>query len=523
MKIKLEILKNYLAMKQELTKLDESLLTITNNLEDELFELESNYVNEDLLKYILFNDFKLDEESKAKIAMMLYSGTNFANEKEDFWSLPVKNLSNVIEIYEKYLKTSKYNFDLKFDGKYFPISVAMTLFNATRHYPRFIRIKYNIKFENLIHEHYSDINNDWIQNAKNCFHRFNFGDLVSCFNLYPQKASVSNFEKENNEAKNMILHNGTQFISNGNGVRVFTQGSRHLKNADLEIRCLSNSGKETKVVLDCTNNTIIDIENLRSFTELPYVKIFSLSNKEYFFVYVKELKEYIYNDNAIDELVLPEQEKSILTKLFSVAPNTFHKDLADNKGGGLIILAEGEPGTGKTSTAEVYSELKHRVLYIVQIDELGTSAKNIEVSLETILNRVRKWNAILLFDEVDIYLSKRDNDIEKAAIVGVFLRLLEYFDGTIFFTTNCTNSIDSAILSRVTLKVNYPPLDIASRKLIWLKNLEKANIKIDSINKLAQIKMNGREIRNYTKLATVLYNDNIKEAQLIGLIERFPK
>ncbi|NCA22983.1 MAG: AAA family ATPase [Crocinitomicaceae bacterium] len=140
-----------------------------------------------------------------------------------------------------------------------------------------------------------------------------------------------------------------------------------------------------------------------------------------------------------------------------------------------------------------------------------------------ILNRIQKWNAILLFDEVDIFLSRRNENLERSAIVGIFLRLFEYFNGILFFTTNRINSLDEAVLSRVTLKINYPKLDEVSREKVWKQNLNAADLITNSLSKLALIEMNGREIRNYVKLASMLFEKEVNEAEIIELIEKFPK
>lgn len=44
-----------------------------------------------------------------------------------------------------------------------------------------------------------------------------------------------------------------------------------------------------------------------------------------------------------------------------------------------------------------------------------------------ILDITRRWRCVLLIDEADIFLYKRDeNQLERNAIVSVFLRRLEY-------------------------------------------------------------------------------------------------
>jgi SpoVK/Ycf46/Vps4 family AAA+-type ATPase len=55
----------------------------------------------------------------------------------------------------------------------------------------------------------------------------------------------------------------------------------------------------------------------------------------------------------------------------------------------------------------------------------------------------------MLIDEADIFLEKRSTeDIERNAVVGTFLRLLEYYDGVLFLTTNRVHNFDEAFYSR---------------------------------------------------------------------------
>ncbi|MCB9075053.1 MAG: AAA family ATPase [Chitinophagales bacterium] len=170
------------------------------------------------------------------------------------------------------------------------------------------------------------------------------------------------------------------------------------------------------------------------------------------------------------------------------------------------------------STAEVYSELNKKPLYIVQVDEIGISPDKIEQNLNHIFRRVEKWNAIILFDEVDVFLSKRGDNIEKSAIVGIFLRLMDYFRGMMFFTTNRSEVIDDAVLSRITLNIKYPDLTDDVRKLIWKSKLESAGLYIDSMDELIKINLNGRQIRNMVRLGKIIFDDKINEQKFIDLI-----
>ena len=67
--------------------------------------------------------------------------------------------------------------------------------------------------------------------------------------------------------------------------------------------------------------------------------------------------------------------------------------------------------------------------------------------------------AVLQFDECEIFLAQRGDGLERSAIVGIFLRMLDYYEGLLFLTTNRPDTLDYAIRSRVMLRLEYPDLD----------------------------------------------------------------
>jgi len=124
-----------------------------------------------------------------------------------------------------------------------------------------------------------------------------------------------------------------------------------------------------------------------------------------------------------------------------------------------------------------------------------------------VFTRVARWNAVLQFDECEIFLTERGEDLERSAIVGIFLRLLDYYRGILFLTTNRPDVLDHAVLSRVMLKLRYPDLDFAARAIIWTTMLRAAGLKLKdgTTADLAAADLNGRQIRNLTRLAKILH------------------
>ena len=185
----------------------------------------------------------------------------------------------------------------------------------------------------------------------------------------------------------------------------------------------------------------------------PYLRMFDLTIHEFLWMHVNNLKIYEYDQNIKEKLILPERISNLLDIITESTISEFD-DIISGKSGGNIVIARGLPGTGKSLTAEAYSEIIKRPLYKVQSAQLGISYKSLETNLVEILNRANRWKANLLIDEADVFVYKRGTDMQQNAVVGVFLRVLEYYNGFLMLTTNRTE-IDDAILSRALAIIDY--------------------------------------------------------------------
>lgn len=98
-------------------------------------------------------------------------------------------------------------------------------------------------------------------------------------------------------------------------------------------------------------------------------------------------------------------------------------DVIRGKGRGLIMLLEGTPGTGKTLTAEAVADQVRRPLYYLSAGELGQDADRVEDRLTRVFDLAARWNAVLLFDECDVFLQERSTEqLARNEIVAIFLR-----------------------------------------------------------------------------------------------------
>lgn len=118
---------------------------------------------------------------------------------------------------------------------------------------------------------------------------------------------------------------------------------------------------------------------------------------------------------------------------------------------------------------EAIAEYTEKPLYAINIGEFS-KAQRIVSHLETVFELSRRWDAVLLIDEADVVLEARSyEDLERNAIVSgelcdgsivliigiahllmivwglVFLRMLEYYRGILFMTTNRLGTMDIGI------------------------------------------------------------------------------
>lgn len=249
----------------------------------------------------------------------------------------------------------------------------------------------------------------------------------------------------------------------------------------------------------------------------PVVRGFAFNEKMWLEFSVSGIREIDWNDKAFDSLVLPDNQKSIVKAL--VESHTYNEaqnidDVIQGKGRGLVAVLHGPPGTGKTLTAEGIAELLKRPLYTVSMGELGINSRTLEKELNNILDIAHTWGAVLLLDEADIFLEKRGlHDIHRNALVSVFLRLLEYFQGILFLTTNRVETFDDAFQSRIHIALRYGDLTTKAKRSVWkmflgkvqaVEGVQTADFTDKDLDALARHNMNGRQIKNSVRTAQAL-------------------
>ena len=243
------------------------------------------------------------------------------------------------------------------------------------------------------------------------------------------------------------------------------------------------------------------VEESRLWMCPPWIEGFSFKTKQWGRFALSRVSDISFRDEAFDQLVLASDKKELVRSLVLDSSSGF-QDIIEGKGGGCIFLLHGEPGVGKTLTAEAVSELLERPLYMVSVGELGINSGELEKNLRQILDVAQIWNAVILIDEADIFLEKRaSGDVVRNSLVSVFLRLLEYHQGVMFLTTNRVADFDPAFHSRISIAMHYSSLDQTARRQVWQNLLQAAQVENIDYDLLSGYPLNGRQIKNTIRLA----------------------
>ncbi|KAF3025056.1 hypothetical protein E8E14_014456 [Neopestalotiopsis sp. 37M] len=264
----------------------------------------------------------------------------------------------------------------------------------------------------------------------------------------------------------------------------------------------------------------------------PYAIGYSLGKKYWSRFFVDNIHDVDWRKDAWQSLVLEVERKEIIQAL--VTSHRYPEDVrnqTEQKGKGLVILLHGSPGSGKTLTAETAAECTERALLSASLSDLNQSDDpwSFESELKKLLQYATLWKAVVLLDEADVFLEAREDDssnIQRNALVAVFLKELEYFSGIVFLTTNRLASFDHAMKSRIHLALSYDAPGRDLRRQLWrqaLSNVPSEEMSssddLDEVaTNLASRPLNGREIYNTLNTARTIARFKKTKLQL-GHIE----
>ncbi|OQE39769.1 hypothetical protein PENCOP_c006G00864 [Penicillium coprophilum] len=245
----------------------------------------------------------------------------------------------------------------------------------------------------------------------------------------------------------------------------------------------------------------------------PILRGYALKEKTWVEFFVEHVKDITWNTRAFDSLVLSHVKQGLKRLILGIAQAQSSKldtfdDVIQGKGQGVIMLLRGPPGVGKTLTAESVAEVMKVPLYILSAGDLGTDSETVENKLRDLMSMIPRWGAIILLDEADVFMEARDTvDLKRNELVSIFLRLLEYYEGILFLTTNRAEHIDPAFESRIHISIRYPQLTPESRRQIWSHFIVARGIQEfsdDELDYVSNLELNGRQVKNVLKTAHLM-------------------
>ncbi|OTB04065.1 hypothetical protein M426DRAFT_73637 [Hypoxylon sp. CI-4A] len=248
---------------------------------------------------------------------------------------------------------------------------------------------------------------------------------------------------------------------------------------------------------------------------------YNLRTKKWVDLKVDRIQDVKFNKKSFEHLIVDSATKELIQALvIHQIARERSTDIIDKKGNGLIILLHGGPGTGKTFTAESVAETAEKPLFRVTTGDISTKREDVEKYLESVLHLGKVWGCVVLIDKAEVFLEQRSlENLERNALVSVFLRVLEYYEGILVLTSNRVGTFDEAFKSRILLSLHYENLTEDQRTKIWksfmtrLKNMDEnlddakrkfrevdREIDFDDVecylSELAKHELNGRQIRN---------------------------
>ncbi|SEF19844.1 ATPase family associated with various cellular activities (AAA) [Amycolatopsis pretoriensis] len=223
---------------------------------------------------------------------------------------------------------------------------------------------------------------------------------------------------------------------------------------------------------------------------------------------------------GLADLVLPEAQMSQIAEIAS-AFRAWPR-IAESWGfarksatGGVKALFTGEPGTGKTMSAEVVTGILGLELLKVDLAQVVSKwVGETEKNMEAVFRQAEDSHAVVLFDEADALFGKRGEvkqgtDRYANLEVGYLLQRLEASDGLIILTSNLKENIDPAFTRRFHFVVHFPRPSLAERRRLWqLAFPPEAPLSPDvDVDVLCRLDMTGAGIASAARTAALAAAD----------------
>jgi hypothetical protein len=248
---------------------------------------------------------------------------------------------------------------------------------------------------------------------------------------------------------------------------------------------------------------------------------------------LENLARRVVPNARFDDLVLPDDA---LTQLGELTARARFRDMVidewgmgggGSRGRGVTGLFAGDPGTGKTMSAEVVAAELGLDLYVIDLSTvvdkyIGETEKN----LDRIFDAADGINGVLLFDEADALFGKRSEvkdarDRYANVEIAYLLQRMERFDGLALLTTNLRANLDEAFARRLDAVVDFPMPEEDDRERLWRIHLPESLPQADDIDLrflAARFRISGGNIRNICVAAAYLAAEERRPVSMADLV-----
>lgn len=224
--------------------------------------------------------------------------------------------------------------------------------------------------------------------------------------------------------------------------------------------------------------------------------------------------------HTLDDLVLPVEQFERVREIesaFRAWPRVAEAWGFARRGGdaGVKVLFTGEPGTGKTLSAEILAGRLGLDLLKVDLSQvvskwIGETEKN----LELVFRQAEESQAVMFFDEADALFGKRGDvrhgtDRYANLEVGYLLQRLEASNALVILASNLQENIDVAFTRRFHFVVNFSRPGYAERLRLWQRVFPpEAPVASDlDPDALARLDMTGAAIASAARSAALTAAD----------------
>ncbi|KAK1654160.1 hypothetical protein BDP81DRAFT_307917, partial [Colletotrichum phormii] len=229
----------------------------------------------------------------------------------------------------------------------------------------------------------------------------------------------------------------------------------------------------------CTGETLISDDDLLIMSHRVFG--FVLRNRKWaqldlsYLIDVHQDEKSIVLGEGESEVANKKENKEHITAFDRLVLEEWHRPMIES-----LIAQHFRDKKSTTGEREEFDIVKGK-------GDLGTTAAEVEKALEMNFALANRWDCILLLDEADVFLSQRTKeDFRRNGLAAVFLRVMEYYAGILFLTTNGVGDFDEAFTSCIHVSLLYRELDRE-------KTIEVFKINLDTIE--ARFKRKGRVVK----------------------------